>query len=347
MDSRLSRREFLTYSVATGVLIAAGDEIIESVMAQATRGVTEVDRLSVWVVTDNYYDLNRLDVKVAKRYRSDHERSFHAEHGISFYIETVVNGKKSTCMYDYGLFPVGVINNIKLLGLDIGKTNAFSLSHGHYDHFMSLVSILKENQSQIAGGTPFYVGEEAFARRYKLNPGKTEPVFIGQLRKGDVEALGLKVVEVKTPLEIIPGAYFTGKIELVTAYEKVSPAYKVQRGDKIEQDNFPGEQGLFFNIKGKGLVVLSGCAHLGIVNTVKQAQKVAGIDKVHAVMGGYHLINAKPEVIQNTVADLKAMKPDYLVPTHCTGFETIVAISREMPNQFILNTAGTKYTFTA
>jgi 7,8-dihydropterin-6-yl-methyl-4-(beta-D-ribofuranosyl)aminobenzene 5'-phosphate synthase len=108
-----------------------------------------------------------------------------------------------------------------------------------------------------------------------------------------------------------------------------------------------GEQALFFNVKGKGLVVVSGCAHAGIVNTVRQAQKVAGMDKLHAVMGGFHLINAKPEVIQNTVTDIKAMKPDHIVPAHCTGFETLVAFSKEMPDAFTLNTAGTKYTFGA
>jgi 7,8-dihydropterin-6-yl-methyl-4-(beta-D-ribofuranosyl)aminobenzene 5'-phosphate synthase len=347
MKDGMGRREFLKFSIATGVLIAAGDEIIESVMAQAAMGVTEVDKLTVWVVTDNYYDLNRPDAKIAKRYRSGPDKSIHAEHGLSFYVETVVNGKKSTCMYDYGLYPVGVMNNIALLGLDIGKTNAFSLSHGHYDHFMGAVSILKQNQSRIVGGTPFYVGEEAFARRYKLNPGATGLSDLGQLRKEDIEALGLKVVEVKTPIEIVPGAYFTGNIERVTAYEKAPTNLKIKRGEKIENDTFPGEQGLFFNIKGKGLVVLSGCAHAGIVNTVKQAQKVAGIDKIHTVMGGFHLINAKPEVIQNTVADIKAMKPDYILPTHCTGFEAVVAFSREMPKEFVLNTAGTKYTFGA
>jgi 7,8-dihydropterin-6-yl-methyl-4-(beta-D-ribofuranosyl)aminobenzene 5'-phosphate synthase len=94
-------------------------------------------------------------------------------------------------------------------------------------------------------------------------------------------------------------------------------------------------------------VVLSGCAHAGIVNTVKQAQKVAGIEKIHAVLGGFHLINAKPEIIQQTVSDIKTMKPDYVVPTHCTGFEAIVAFRQEMPSEFIINTAGTQYTFAA
>jgi 7,8-dihydropterin-6-yl-methyl-4-(beta-D-ribofuranosyl)aminobenzene 5'-phosphate synthase len=347
MKDAVSRREFVKYSLATGVLIAAGEGLLNNVMAQAARGVTEVDKLTVWVLTDNYYDTNRADVKNTKRYRSKSGKSIHAEHGIAFYLETLVNGKASTCMYDFGLDPVGVLNNIALLGIEIGKTDSFSLSHGHFDHFTSASTILKQNQSRIASGTPFYVGEEAFAHRFALRPGAKEPTDLGQLKKEDLEAFGLKVVEVKTPFEIIPGAYFTGNIERVTAYEKVPKTFLIKRGENLEPDAFPGEQGLFFNVKGKGLVVLSGCAHAGIVNTIRQAQKVAGTDKIHAIMGGFHLINAKPEIIQSTVADIKAMKPDMIVPAHCTGFEAIVAFSREMPCEFVMNTAGTQYVFTA
>ena len=345
MKDGMDRREFLKFSMVTGALLVAGEGIKAGVMAQGTGRVTEVDKLTVWVLTDNYYDVNRAEAKIGKRYRAVPGKSIHAEHGLSFYLETVVNGKTSACMFDYGLDPLGVMNNIGLLGLDIGKANAFSLSHGHWDHYVAAVSTLKQNQSRIVGGTPFYVGEEAFARRYSLRPGTTEAADLGQLRKEDIEALGLKVVEVKTPVEIIPGAHSTGKIERVTPYEKVPPSLLIKRGGKPEPDDMRGEQALFFNVKGKGLVVLSGCAHAGIVNTVKYVQKVSGTEKIHAVMGGFHLINAKAEVIQNTVADIKAMKPDYIIPTHCTGFEAVVAFSREMPNEFILNTAGTQYTF--
>ena len=347
MKDGMDRREFLKFSMAAGALLVAGDGIKAGVMAQGTVRVTEVDKLTVWVLTDNYYDVNRAEAKIGKRYRAVPGKSIHAEHGLSFYAETVIDGKTSTCMFDYGLDPLGVMNNIALLGLDIGKANAFSLSHGHWDHYTAAVSILKQNQSRIAGGTPFYVGEEAFAHRYSLRPGTTEIADLGQLKKEDLEAFGLKVVEVKNPLQIIPGANFTGNIERVTAYEKVPPTLLIKRGEKPEPDDMRGEQALFFNVKGKGLVVLSGCAHAGIVNTVKYAQKVSGTEKIHAVMGGFHLINAKAEVIQNTVADIKAMKPDYIIPTHCTGFEAVVAFSREMPNEFILNTAGTQYTFAA
>jgi 7,8-dihydropterin-6-yl-methyl-4-(beta-D-ribofuranosyl)aminobenzene 5'-phosphate synthase len=310
MDDLMGPRKFLQVSMTSGAALGAGMATKGKAMAQEKAKITQVDKVRVWVLTDNYYDSLRPDTKITKRYRVVPGKSIHAEHGLSYYVESVVDGKTTACMFDYGLDPVGVMNNVELLGLDLGKANAFSLSHGHFDHWMGAVSILKQNQSRIPAGTPFYVGEEAFARRYSLRPGTKEAAEIGQLNKGDIEALGLKVVEVKP-------------------------------------DDFRGEQAIFFDVKGKGLVVLSGCAHAGIVNTAKHAQKISGSDKIHAVMGGFHLINAKPEVIQQTVADIKAMKPDYIIPTHCTGFEAISTFAREMPAQFNLNTAGTRYTFGA
>jgi 7,8-dihydropterin-6-yl-methyl-4-(beta-D-ribofuranosyl)aminobenzene 5'-phosphate synthase len=347
MEKGIGRRDFIKFSIATGTLLAAGEMARGIHPVEAGDKITEVDKLTVWVLTDNYFDTLRPDSQITKRYRVVPGKSIHAEHGLAYYVETVVNGTTNACMFDYGLDPAGVMNNISLLGLDLSKSRAFCLSHGHFDHFMAALEILKQNQTRIPKGTPFYVGEEAFSPRFALPPGGAEPRYIGQLKREDIEKLGLKVVEVKSASQIIPGAYFTGNIERVTSYEKVPPSLLIKRGEKPEPDDFRGEQAFFFNVKGKGLVILSGCAHAGIVNTVKQSQRVSGIEKIHTVLGGFHLINAKPEIIQKTVADIKDMKPDYIVPTHCTGFEAIVAFRQEMPGEFIINTAGTQYTFTA
>jgi 7,8-dihydropterin-6-yl-methyl-4-(beta-D-ribofuranosyl)aminobenzene 5'-phosphate synthase len=345
--TEMGRREFLKLSMATGALLVAGEGTKGRVMADNISKIVEVDKLNIWVLTDNYFDTLRPDSKIGKRYRVVPGKSIHAEHGLAYYVETVVNGKTSTCMFDYGLDPAGVMNNIGLLGLDLSKASAFSLSHGHFDHFMAALEILKKNQGKIAKGTPFYVGQEAFNHRYGLRPGGKELSDLGQLKKEDLESLGLKVMEVQQPTQIISGAYFTGDIERLTSYEKVPPTLLIKRGEKPEPDDFRGEQAFFFQVKGKGLVVLSGCAHAGIVNTVKQAAKVSGTIKVHAIMGGFHLANAKPDIIEKTVADIQAMKPDFIVPTHCTGFEAVTAFQKAMPNEFILNTAGTQYTFSA
>ncbi len=345
MKEEMDRRDFLKFSVAAGVVLAAGEGFMAGKKAQAATRLTEVDRLAVWVITDNYYDTLRPNRKIMQQYRIGPGTSIHAEHGLSYFVETVVNGKTSTCMFDFGCDSAGVMNNMSLLGLDLGKVNAFCLSHGHFDHFYGAAGILKANRSKIQAGIPCYVGEEAFERRYVVYPGAKQPTDLGQLKREDIEAYGPKVIVVKKPTEIIPGAYFTGDIDRVTGYEKVPPNLLIKRGDKLEHDDFRGEQALFFVVKGKGLVVLSSCAHAGIVNTIKHMQKIAGTDRIHTVLGGFHLINAKPEIIQKTISDIQAMRPEYIAPTHCTGFEAVEAFGKAMPKEFVLNTAGAKYSF--
>ena len=308
----------------------------------------EVERLAITIITDNHYDALRPDASVTKRFRTQPGKWMHAEHGLSYFIETTSGGSTSAFMFDYGLDGHGVKGNMDVLGIDVAKAGGFGLSHGHFDHWTGLTTMLSLNRSRIKRGLPLYLGEEAFERRYSLVPGTTDRLDIGQLDRSAIEAFDLvRVIEVKAPTEVMPGGYFTGPIDRVTEYEKVPPVLHVKKGDAIVVDAFPGEQAMAFNVKDKGLIVLSGCAHAGIVNTVKHVQKMTGIGKVYAVMGGFHLVNAPPEVIGRTVADLKAINPAFVVPAHCTGFEATVAFSKEMPEQFILNTAGTRYTFGA
>lgn len=305
----------------------------------------EVDRITVWILTDNYYDSLRPDSAVAKRYRVLPGGSIHAEHGLAYFIETAANGKTGACMFDFGLDPAGVMNNMELLGVDAGSADAFALSHGHLDHWTAAVEILARTRVKIAYKTPFYVGKEAFHHRYSLRPGTGEALDLGKLDKNSLEATGVEIREIADPTEIIPGGYLTGDIARTVPYETTSSNMLVRRGDKLEPDDFRGEQALFFNIKNKGLVILSGCAHAGIVNTIRHVQKISGIDTVHAVLGGFHLIHATQERIWSTISDIQAINPEYIVPAHCTGFEAVVAFSGAMPEAFILNTAGTQYSF--
>jgi 7,8-dihydropterin-6-yl-methyl-4-(beta-D-ribofuranosyl)aminobenzene 5'-phosphate synthase len=307
----------------------------------------QVDTVRIWTLTDNYYDALRPDSEVAKRYRVTPGESMHAEHGLAYFVETVVDGQTSACVFDFGLDPLGVLNNARLLKIDLRRADAFVLSHGHFDHWTGAIEILKQNAGPMSRETRFYVGEEAFLRRYSRRTDTDELMDLGQLNRQVIRESGVSVTEVKTPTPIIPGCSCTGKIERVTAYERVPPSLLVERNGQIQPDDFRGEQALFFDVRGKGLVVLSGCAHAGIVNTIRQCQRVSGNKKVHAVLGGFHLINAKPEIIQNTVTDIKDIGPDFIAPAHCTGFEAIVAFSQDMPEAFILSTAGTHYTFSA
>lgn len=307
----------------------------------------ELNTLKVWILTDNYYDALRADNAVAKRFRVSLGQSIHAEHGLAYFIETDINGKTSTCVFDFGLDPLGVLNNATLLNINLGNADAYLLSHGHFDHSTGALEILKQSKEAKAKNTQFFVGQEAFLHRYSRRTGTDKLEDLGQLNRQAILESGLSLTEVATPIQIIPGCYCTGRIERVTDYEHVPPSLLVERDGNIQPDDFRGELALFFIVRGKGLVVLSGCAHAGIVNTIRQAQKISGISKVHAVLGGFHLAHAKQEIIDRTVADMLEIRPDFIAPAHCTGFEATVAFSQAMPESFILNTAGTQYMFSA
>ncbi len=310
----------------------------------AAQPFQEVEKVSITIVTDNYTDGLRPDTAVGKRYRAGGCTSIHAEHGLSYFIRASTSTGTCTFMFDYGVDGRGVLNNMRLLDVELNRIDALGLSHGHFDHWGALVEILKEHHPTMPGNIPLYVGEEAFAHRYALSP-QNELRDLGQLDRVAIEGLGVRIVEIDETTEVIPGAYLTGPIERTTEYEQVPPLFFVDRQENREQDQFRGEQAVAFLVKGRGLVVLSGCAHVGIVNTVRHARKVTGVTRLHAVVGGFHLVNAPTERIEATVADMKAMAPDYIVPTHCTGFEAITRFREEMPEQFILNTAGTTYVF--
>jgi 7,8-dihydropterin-6-yl-methyl-4-(beta-D-ribofuranosyl)aminobenzene 5'-phosphate synthase len=238
------------------------------------------------------------------------------------------------------------MKNLHSLGIDLSRIDALALSHGHFDHWAALPAILERGRPAVRRGTPFYVGREAFLRRFARPAGQGDPVDLGVLDRDSLSATGeVRIVEIVKPTEVVPGAYTTGHINRVTSYEHVSAGFMVERDGRLEQDRFEGEQALVFAVKGKGLVVLSGCAHAGIVNSTLRARELTGIEDIHALIGGFHLVGAPVETIEATVADVRAFSPDYVVPTHCTGFEATARFREAMPDQFLLNTAGTTYTF--
>lgn len=323
--------------------VAAKQELIK---------IPEADKITVTVITDNLADALRSDYKIAQRHApaanaSILDLTLHAEHGLAYHIETVIDGKAHSCLFDFGADSRGVLRNLNLLQIDLRQVEALGTSHDHFDHNAAFVEVLKTKRKEFSKDIPFYVGEQFFVGTYGKKPdGNVSKLNL--LKREEIEELGfVRIVETKDPTPIIPGAYLSGRIEQVTEYEEISSRFLAKSGIEFVQETFVGEQAVVLNARGKGLVVLSSCAHRGIINTVKHAQKMTGIDKVHAVIGGCHLINAKPELILKTVSDMKAIDPDYIVPTHCTGFEAISTFAREMPNQFILNTAGTRYIFSA
>ncbi|MBW2208743.1 MAG: MBL fold metallo-hydrolase, partial [Deltaproteobacteria bacterium] len=156
----------------------------------------------------------------------------------------------------------------------------------------------------------------------------------------------IELIESKTPTPLAGERIMvTGEVERVTSFEKGLPNAVLERDGKIEKDPISDDQALVVNLKGKGLVVIAGCSHAGIINTVFYAQKVTSIQKIHAVIGGFHLSGPYFEkIIEQTIGELKKIRPQFLSPMHCTGWKAIQQMSQEFPEEFILNSVGSMIT---
>ncbi len=216
-------------SVATGAVLVGSDLLQGGSVAYGAVKIPEIEKATIMIITDNYYDALRPDSKIAKRYRmkpgtSVYNLNLHAEHGLAYHVETVVDGRTHCFLFDYGVDFQGVSRNIELLNIDFKVLEALGLSHGHFDHWGAFLALLKWQREKIPKGIPLFVGEEAFVERFFRTP--TGVGSLELLKREDVENLGLvKIIEIKDPTQIVPGAYFTGNIERVTDYEKGSPAY--------------------------------------------------------------------------------------------------------------------------
>jgi len=153
-------------------------------------------------------------------------------------------------------------------------------------------------------------------------------------------------MESKTPTPLVGERILvTGEVERVTSFEKGLPNAVLERDGKIEEDPISDDQALVIHLKAKGLVVIAGCSHAGIINTIFYAQKMTGIQKVHAVMGGFHLSGPYFEkIIEQTLGELKKIRPQFLSPMHCTGWKAIQQMSQAFPDEFILNSVGSMIT---
>lgn len=314
-----------------------------------------VEELRVLALIDNYFDgLLPSDSRVFRRRGLTGPAGpikplppeLTAEHGLSLYIEVKENGAVHSLLLDFGGSPDGVIRNIPPLQLDLSKVEAMVLSHGHFDHFRGMENLVRNFIPAEKLPLPLYVGKEAFARRYLANPNGIT-VDLGSLSKEKVAGLGLEIKEISAPTAILPGVLLTGEVPRATPFEQDSPLMEIERNGGREKDHFPGELSLVFNLAGRGLVVVSACAHAGIVNTVRWAREATGEEKVHAVLGGFHLSGAPDEKINKTVEALQEFKPDFIVPMHCTGFAATKLIAEKMASSFALYSVGTEYRLNA
>ncbi|HEX6397266.1 MAG TPA: MBL fold metallo-hydrolase [Steroidobacteraceae bacterium] len=357
-----SRRTFLTGAIA----LAAATRLARA--ADARLSILKVDSLSVQVLVDNTVfgpfipDLElpglrveRISGKPAPRMTRN---ALEGEFGLSLLARSQRGPQSRAVMVDFGYSPEVLANNLALLGIDTGQLDAAVLSHGHLDHYGGFASVFGKNVPP--KHRPLFVGgEETFCERLALigNP----PSLMGALDRKALAQAGFDVKIAAEPAVVADHAFTTGLIPLET-FERAAIPTQMRPGvgcdatalaaSKREArqlvDDGEHELATCYAVKGLGLVVIASCSHRGVLNSVKRAQAVSGIQKVHAVIGGFHLVKPRTdEEARRTVTEFQEIAPDYIIPMHCTGEVFIAEALRVMPDKIVRPYVGTRFTFAA
>jgi 7,8-dihydropterin-6-yl-methyl-4-(beta-D-ribofuranosyl)aminobenzene 5'-phosphate synthase len=313
--------------------------------------ISEVDKIEILTLQDNYVDLVSRDntafvTRAMPLKDMQVKNSILAEHGFSALVTVTKGDRSRSVLFDFGFSQHGAAFNTDALTANLGSVEALVLSHGHLDHVGGLEELVKRTGKK---GLELILHPSAFRNPRYLKITEEFKVQFPPFTKEKAAAAGVSVKTSKDPLPLLDGdLLFLGGIPRTSGFEKGTPSLFYAEDGQEKWDDIADDTAIAANVRGKGLVVISGCSHAGIVNTVTYAQKVTGLNAVYAVMGGFHLTGADMEpVVEPTVAGLKKIDPAYIVPTHCTGRKAIARIEQEMPEKFVLNMSGTKLTFAA
>jgi 7,8-dihydropterin-6-yl-methyl-4-(beta-D-ribofuranosyl)aminobenzene 5'-phosphate synthase len=265
-----------------------------------------------------------------------------AEHGFSALVTVTKLGRTRRVMFDAGLSVDGLSHNLHALQIRLADIEAIVMSHGHFDHVGGLNGLIRD------GGVsrlPMLLHPDFWLRRRIAIPGQ-EPFELPTASRAAMAGAGFEIIEGRAPSLLIDGSVLiTGEVDRTTEFEKGFPVHQAQRDGVWTPDALIlDDQALIANVRDKGLVVLTGCGHSGIVNIVRHAQNLTGETRVAAVIGGFHLSGPLfAPIIPATVDALNAIAPSMIVPGHCTGYEATRAISLAMPEAFVVNSVGTRY----
>ncbi|MEH2510605.1 7,8-dihydropterin-6-yl-methyl-4-(beta-D-ribofuranosyl)aminobenzene 5'-phosphate synthase [Nitrobacteraceae bacterium AZCC 1564] len=373
MTTEFARRDFLKFSTALAGTAAFGSFSCVGIAGAAPIEVPTIDKLSIRVLVDQQHDqflrgstVNGVVHEGPGPARSPDARNvLHNEWGLSLFLESQREQEQRNILLDFGYTSPAIINNIGLLNVDPGKLNALIVSHGHIDHYGGLIGFLEKYRSVLPPDIKLYAGgEDNFCHRVsRTSTGQYGEG--GTLDRRDIAAQKVQTVLCETPTVIEGHAFTTGKIKRSSA-EKILPNTFVdytpgkdgptcdyshytasELQGKIVPDEHVHEHATCFNIRGKGLVVISSCGHVGIVNSVRQAQEVSGVPKVHAIVGGFHLGPAPADYLKQIVGEIKKLEPDVVIPMHCSGLNFLLEARAQMPDSVINTSTGSRLIFSA
>lgn len=326
-------------------------------MSAAASTPFQADGVRITILVENWVDMLLGDGSDYRRAGLvDHfdpkRTSPIAENGLSLFIEVFDAGRRFVVLFDCGLTADVLAHNLDALGLDARDIDHVAISHGHLDHHGGLAGLLE----LIGRPVPVAVHPEALLPRYAVMPtGGVAPYYNKPLLQRQLEDLGARFVLSRDPLPLAPGVLTTGEIPLQTPFEgppdadvetKYRPGIYQLQDERIVPDLVLDEIGISVSVRGEGLVVVTGCGHAGVVNTVMRARELTGQEELALVMGGFHLgfPGTPDEKVDATVDALAALAPRRIVPMHCSGLRCIASVANQLPEAFMQYSVGTTVT---
>jgi 7,8-dihydropterin-6-yl-methyl-4-(beta-D-ribofuranosyl)aminobenzene 5'-phosphate synthase len=323
-------------------------------------GFGDTADVTITILMDNRADLMVCSTETVKYFT---DGPLLAEHGFSVLVHLREPDRR--ILWDAGLSEVAVLGNMRSLKADPASVDCIAISHGHEDHTAAVLGVLAaidvtpESREWPANASRADMVAHAQGRRVPVvvHPAalherwyqEDDGTWSGPHRGPPTaawEAAGGQLVASPDPYRLAPGCWTTGFVPRRSFESSGLPKGMYYRdGEQLIPDALEDDQAIVIHLRGKGLVVLSGCAHSGIVNTVRRAQEISGVDRVHAVLGGFHLARASESELTETVEALRALRPAFVVPSHCTGFQAMAAFSAAMPEAFLPAVVGATYLF--
>lgn len=318
-----------------------------------------VERVRVTILMDNVTDpllpdqgpATRLSWPKALAERAPHVRArlvtegtvpdaLIAEPGFSALVRVEKNGRERTLLFDTGVSPTGMVENMRRLGLSLREVEVIVLSHGHWDHVTGMEGVARAIGR---ASLPVLIHPEFWSRRRISFPG-LDPAELPSTSRSALEGAGFEIVEERRPSFLLDSSVLiTGEVDRTTEFETGFQGHEAFRHGGWQPDPLIlDDQALVLRLRERGLVVVTGCGHAGIVNTVRYAQRLTGQQRIAAIIGGFHLSGPMFEaLIAPTVRAFDELSPSLIVPAHCTGWKAVHQLAARFPDAFLQSTVGT------
>ena len=316
-------------------------------MKENSHMLVPVDRVEILTLVDNYVDVLLPESTFLKRppLATDGripDNTLLAEHGLSLVIKVYLGNESHMVLLDAGYNPRTVTRNLEFLGMDLKEVEAVVLSHGHMDHTGGLHSVLEGLRESV----PVIMHPDGFLPRFLTLPDGKRLTLPRPFQRDSINTANINLKEGKDPIYLAENTLLvSGEVPRITPYEKGMPAALIERDGQIVPDAFSDDQFIVVSLGDRGLVVISGCAHAGIINSLHFARELTGQSRICAVVGGFHLTGpAMAPSIEPTIAEMKKFSPEVIVPMHCTGHKALSRFEEELPGAFQLNSVGSSLT---